>query len=136
MPLMDLPADVRKVVARSVQGVSRQGGEDRDHGRKDLWEVRGHMGRESSAALLALQFQADRFDRLDRHYRLDHLRGRYRRYRRAANIKLLFRAWHSKVWLGDAMGMMKNYILNLLQQCSEEQFGQDAIEWALGVGLV
>jgi len=34
------------------------------------------------------------------------------------------------------MGMMKNYILNLLQQCSEEQFGQDAIEWALGVGLV
>ena len=34
------------------------------------------------------------------------------------------------------MGMMKNYLLTLLQQCSEEQFGQDAIEWALGVGLV
>jgi hypothetical protein len=34
------------------------------------------------------------------------------------------------------MGMMKNYILTLLQQCSEEQFGQDAIEWAIGSGLV
>jgi hypothetical protein len=34
------------------------------------------------------------------------------------------------------MGMMKNYLLTLLQQCSEEQFGQDAIEWALGTGLV
>ena len=34
------------------------------------------------------------------------------------------------------MGMMKNYLLTLLQQCSEEQFGQDAIEWAIGAGLV
>lgn len=34
------------------------------------------------------------------------------------------------------MGMMKNYLLNLLQQCSEEQFGQDAIEWAITSGLV
>ena len=34
------------------------------------------------------------------------------------------------------MGMMKNYLLKLLQQCSEEQFGQDAIEWALVAGLV
>ena len=34
------------------------------------------------------------------------------------------------------MGMMKNYLLNLLQQCSEEQFGQDAIEWSLVSGLV
>jgi hypothetical protein len=34
------------------------------------------------------------------------------------------------------MGMMKNYLLNLLQQCSEEQFGQDAIEWAVVSGLV
>ena len=34
------------------------------------------------------------------------------------------------------MGMMKNYLLRLLQQCSEEQFGQDAIEWAIGAGLV
>jgi len=34
------------------------------------------------------------------------------------------------------MGMMKNYLLRLLQQCSEEQFGQDAIEWAIGTGLV
>ena len=34
------------------------------------------------------------------------------------------------------MGMMKNYILNLLQQCSEHKFGQDAIEWAIVSGLV
>ena len=34
------------------------------------------------------------------------------------------------------MGMMKNYFLNLVQQCSEEQFGQDAIEWAVVKGLV
>ncbi len=34
------------------------------------------------------------------------------------------------------MGMMKNYLLNLLQQCSEEQFGQDAIEWAIVSGFV
>ena len=32
--------------------------------------------------------------------------------------------------------MMKNYVLTLLQQCSEEQFGQDAIEWAIVSGLV
>ena len=34
------------------------------------------------------------------------------------------------------MGMMKNYLLELLQQCSEEKFGQDAIEWAIVSGLV
>jgi len=34
------------------------------------------------------------------------------------------------------MGMMKNYLLNLLQQCSEEQFGQDVIEWAIFSGKV
>jgi hypothetical protein len=34
------------------------------------------------------------------------------------------------------MGMMKNYFLKLLQQCSEENFGQDAIEWAIVTGLV
>ncbi len=34
------------------------------------------------------------------------------------------------------MGMMKNYLLKVLQQCSEEQFGQDAIEWAIVSGLV
>jgi len=34
------------------------------------------------------------------------------------------------------MGMMKNYLLRLLEQCSEEQFGQDAIEWALSTGLL
>ena len=32
--------------------------------------------------------------------------------------------------------MMKNYILKLLQQCSEEKFGQDAIEWAVVSGQV
>ncbi len=34
------------------------------------------------------------------------------------------------------MGMMKNYFLRLLEQCSEENFGQDAIEWAVVTGLV
>jgi hypothetical protein len=34
------------------------------------------------------------------------------------------------------MGMMKNYLLKLLQQCSEEKFGQDAIEWAVASGRV
>ena len=32
--------------------------------------------------------------------------------------------------------MMKNYVLTLLQECSEEQFGQDAIEWAIVAGQV
>lgn len=32
--------------------------------------------------------------------------------------------------------MMKNYLLNLLQQCSEEKFAQDAIEWAIVSGMV
>ena len=32
--------------------------------------------------------------------------------------------------------MMKNYLLKLLEQCSEEKFGQDAIEWAIVSGLV
>ena len=36
----------------------------------------------------------------------------------------------------SAMGMMKQYLLGLLHQCSEEQFGQDAIEWAIVSGLV
>ena len=34
------------------------------------------------------------------------------------------------------MGMMKNYLLRLLERCSEEKFGQDAIEWAIVTGLV
>ncbi len=34
------------------------------------------------------------------------------------------------------MGMIKNYLLKLLQQCSEESFGQDAIEWAIVTGRV
>jgi hypothetical protein len=36
----------------------------------------------------------------------------------------------------NPMGMTKNYFLNLLQQCSEEQFGQEAIEWAIVSGFV
>ena len=31
---------------------------------------------------------------------------------------------------------MKNYFLTVLQRCSEEQFGQDAIEWAIVQGHV
>ena len=34
------------------------------------------------------------------------------------------------------MGMMKNYLLQLLALCSEEQFGQDAVEWAIVNGHV
>ena len=34
------------------------------------------------------------------------------------------------------MGMMKNYLLKLLAQCSVEQFGQAAIEWAITTGMV
>ena len=34
------------------------------------------------------------------------------------------------------MAMMKNYFLKVLQQCSEEKFGQDAVEWAIVSGLV
>ena len=32
------------------------------------------------------------------------------------------------------MGMMKKYLLNLLTLCSDEQFGQDAVEWAIMSG--
>ena len=34
------------------------------------------------------------------------------------------------------MGMMKNYLLTLLAHCSEEQFGQDAIEHAIITGAL
>jgi hypothetical protein len=34
------------------------------------------------------------------------------------------------------MGMMKNYLLNLLHLCSDQQFGQDAVEWAIVSGFV
>jgi hypothetical protein len=34
------------------------------------------------------------------------------------------------------MGMMKNYLLDLLHLCSDEQFGQDAVEWAIASGSV
>lgn len=32
--------------------------------------------------------------------------------------------------------MIKQYLLRLLHECSEEKFGQDAIEWAVVSGLV
>lgn len=32
--------------------------------------------------------------------------------------------------------MMKNYLLELLHRCSDDQFDQDAIEWAVVTGLV
>src|SRR5664279_3217551 len=34
------------------------------------------------------------------------------------------------------MGMMKNYLLTLLEHCSDEQFGQDAIEHAIIAGTL
>ena len=34
------------------------------------------------------------------------------------------------------MGMMKNYLLELLHLCSEHQFGQDAVEWAIVSGQI
>jgi len=34
------------------------------------------------------------------------------------------------------MGMTKNYILKVLENCSEHDFGQQAIEWAIGTGRV
>ena len=43
---------------------------------------------------------------------------------------------HHPVSKARAMGMMKNYVLTLLQECSEEQFGQDAVEWAIVAGHV
>ena len=34
------------------------------------------------------------------------------------------------------MGCMKNYLLTVLEKCSEEKFGQDAIEWAIVSGHI
>ena len=34
------------------------------------------------------------------------------------------------------MGMTKNYFLKVLENCSEHQFGQDAVEWAIVTGHV
>jgi hypothetical protein len=34
------------------------------------------------------------------------------------------------------MGMIKHYLLHLLTLCSDEQFGQDAVEWAIVSGWV
>ena len=34
------------------------------------------------------------------------------------------------------MGMVKNYLIGLVCLCSEEAFGQDAVDWAIETGLV
>jgi hypothetical protein len=34
------------------------------------------------------------------------------------------------------MGMMKNYMLELLHRCSDQQLGQDAVEWAIVSGHI
>jgi hypothetical protein len=34
------------------------------------------------------------------------------------------------------MGMTKNYLLKILENCSQHQFGQDAVEWAIVSGHV
>lgn len=34
------------------------------------------------------------------------------------------------------MGLTKNYLLRVLENCSEHQFGQDAVEWAIYSGWV
>jgi len=34
------------------------------------------------------------------------------------------------------MGCMKNYLLTVITQCSDQQFGQDAVEWAVNTGRI
>ena len=34
------------------------------------------------------------------------------------------------------MGYMKNYLLTVLENCSDEKFGQEAVEWAIVTGRV
>lgn len=34
------------------------------------------------------------------------------------------------------MGMIKNYLLSVICSCSEHEFGQDAVEYAVSMGLV
>jgi len=34
------------------------------------------------------------------------------------------------------MGRMKNYLLTVLENCSDEKFGQEAVEWAIVTGRV
>jgi hypothetical protein len=34
------------------------------------------------------------------------------------------------------MGCMKNYLLTVLENCSDEKFGQEAVEWAIVTGRV
>ncbi len=29
------------------------------------------------------------------------------------------------------MGQLKNYLLRIVERCSDEQFGQEALEWAI-----
>jgi hypothetical protein len=35
-----------------------------------------------------------------------------------------------------AMGAHKSYLLNIISLCSDQQFGQDAVEWAITTGRV
>lgn len=34
------------------------------------------------------------------------------------------------------MGQMKNYLINLIANCSEHKFGQDAVEWFIFTGQI
>ena len=34
------------------------------------------------------------------------------------------------------MGMVKNYLTELICLCSDEAFGQDAVDWAIDTGLI
>ena len=34
------------------------------------------------------------------------------------------------------MGLLKNYLLRVIENCSEHAFGQDAVEWAIITGRV
>ncbi len=52
------------------------------------------------------------------------------------NRPLRFLTRRGTVSFSETMGMMKNYLLKVLHQCSEEKFGQDAIEGAIVSGLV
>ena len=34
------------------------------------------------------------------------------------------------------MGMLKHYVLELVCLCSDQQFGQDAVDWAVTTGFI
>src|SRR5436309_5571807 len=43
---------------------------------------------------------------------------------------------NSREFQTTPMGMMKNYMLELLHRCSDQQLGQDAVEWAVVSGRI